>query len=364
MLLLHQYQNAFVINEEETVDGESLDQVLNRYKTAAQANTYQGLYNFAMIHFMRMNTAMGEEENIQVATDWFKRAAQKAPNNPLPLLQLGQCFKHLNQTAQVIEMCKKVIALEPENIVGHDRLAEAYVRSGELDSAISEYKQMIELDPTDCSHRMKLIDLYKLMYDKEENASDHFDRLKKDFERRIKEDANYSWAHFDLGYAYLTLTTSFSLSEEEMSTATFEFKQLMTMEPDNPWSYWGLKRVYNKESIAGKHMYDQAIQVCRQAAQRNPGNPRAYFELGEAYNENYDRPMKSEALGEYRKAVELDPFMIETHFKIASIYRIQNQHDEAIKTYKRVIALDPTSSFAKDARRSLVHIEKSRSEML
>ncbi len=202
------------------------------------------------------------------------------------------------------------------------------------------------------------------MYDKEENAAEHFNRMKKDFERRIKEDANDSWAHFDMGYGWLTLSSSFTLNEDEISTATFEFKQLMTMETDNPWSYWGLKRVYNKESIAGKHMYDQAIQACKQAVKRNPGNPRSYFELGEAYNENYDKPMKSEALGEYRKAIELDPFLIEAHFKVASIYRIQNMHDEAIKTYKRVIALDPTSTFAKDARRSLVHIEKSRSEML
>ena len=111
-------------------------------------------------------------------------------------------------------------------------------------------------------------------------------------------------------------------------------------------------------------MYDDAIKICRQALKKNEGNSRAYFELGEAFNENYDKNMKSEALEEYRSAVRLDPSMIEAHFKIASIYRIVNNYEEAIAMYNRVIALDPTSNFAKDARRSLVHIEKSRAEML
>ncbi len=72
----------------------------------------------------------------------------------------------------------------------------------------------------------------------------------------------------------------------------------------------------------------------------------------------------TEALQEYMKAVYLDPTMVEAHFKIATIHRILNNYDEAIKSYNRVIALDPTSNYAKDARRSLVHIEKSRAEML
>jgi len=118
-------------------------------------------------------------------------------------------------------------------------------------------------------------------------------------------------------------------------------------------------------SLAGqKGKYDEAIKICWEALRRNPHDARAHFELGEAFNENYDKNQKSEALSSYREAIIFDPNMVEAHFKIASIYRILNQFDEAISSYSRVIALDPTSSFAKDARRSLVHIEKSRADML
>jgi len=136
------------------------------------------------------------------------------------------------------------------------------------------------------------------------------------------------------------------------------------MAPDNPWGYWGLKRVYNKMSLAGEGRYEDAIKICREAMRRNPNDARAHFELGEAFNENYDKNQKSEALMSYKDAVFHDPKYIDAHFKMGSIYRILNNFDEAVVSYNKVIALDPSSNLAKDAKRSLVHIEKSRADML
>ena len=42
---------------------------------------------------------------------------------------------------------------------------------------------------------------------------------------------------------------------------------------------------------------------------------------------------------------------------------LKNNQEEAIEYYQKVIELDPTTTFAKDAQRSLVHIEKSRAAM-
>jgi len=79
-------------------------------------------------------------------------------------------------------------------------------------------------------------------------------------------------------------------------------------------------------------------------------------------NENYDVNMKSEAMSEYKKAIQLDPNFVEAHFRLASILRVKNMFDKAIEEYNKVIELDPTSPLAKDAKRSLIHIERSRGE--
>jgi len=142
----------------------------------------------------------------------------------------------------------------------------------------------------------------------------------------------------------------------------YYFKQANSSDPNNLWPYWGLKIVYNKQSISGKHMYDEAIAICRKALKVDENNPRAHFELGEAYNENYDQNMKNEALNEYRRSIQLSPEFVEAHFRLASIYRVKNMFDKAVEEYNKVIELDPTSILAKDAKRSLVHIERSRGE--
>ena len=253
---------------------------------------------------------------------------------------------------------------EPDNLIAHERMVDVAVKSGNYPGAVDWLRKLIELNPDEGSYRMRLIDTYKAMYDKDERVEDRYREIREEFEERVRDNSKDPMTHFDLGYAYLALTSSFTLLEEDIGSASFEFKQLLSMDKDNPWGYWGLKRVYNKESIAGKHMYDEAIQVCKQAMEKNPMSARACFELGEAYNENYDRNLKSDALTEYQKAVYLDSTMVEAHFKIATIHRILNNYDEAIKSYNRVITLDPASNYAKDARRSLVHIEKSRTEML
>ena len=73
--------------------------------------------------------------------------------------------------------------------------------------------------------------------------------------------------------------------------------------------------------------------------------------------------MKNEAMIEYKKATQLDPNYVDAHFRLASIYRVKNMYDKAVEEYNKVIELDPTSPLAKDAKRSLVHIERSRGEV-
>ena len=109
-------------------------------------------------------------------------------------------------------------------------------------------------------------------------------------------------------------------------------------------------------------MYEEAITMCRTALKRDESNARAHFELGEAYNENYDVNMKNEAMQEYKKAIQLNPNYIEAHFRLASIYRVKNMFDRASEEYNKVIELDPTGPLAKDAQRSIIHIERSKGD--
>ena len=211
--------------------------------------------------------------------------------------------------------------------------------------------------------RMHLIDLFKEAAEGLDSKDDTFDEYKKEFQQSVKNNQQDSMAHFDLAYAALTLTSGFALSEDESSLAISEFKQSIALAPNNPWGYWGLKRVYTKESVSGNAKYQEAIDICKIAMHKTKQSAQAFCELANALNEDYETNRKAEALENYKKALKLDPASIEIYFKIASIYRIRNQQKDAIQSYKRVIEQDPTTKYAKDAKRSILHIEKSSTDV-
>ena len=210
---------------------------------------------------------------------------------------------------------------------------------------------------------MKIIDLYKEMHGKAENRAAQFAAILKEYQTKAETNPKDTMANFSIGYAYITLSSGFTPTEEEQQKAVYSFKLANSCDPNNLWPYWGLKIVYNKQSISGKHMYDEAIAICKKALKVDENNPRAHFELAEAYNENYDVNMKNDAMQEYRKAIQLDPEYVDAHFRLASIYRVKNMYDRASEEYNKAIELDPTGPRAKEAKRSLVHIERSRGEM-
>jgi tetratricopeptide (TPR) repeat protein len=279
------------------------------------------------------------------------------------MIELAKVYYRRNMIEEVESIYKQILEKEPESIYIHTKLSELFLSQNRYDEAISEIRQLLELDPTNGDYHMKLIDIYKEMHSKSEDKDKKLQGVLKEYLQKAESNPKDPMANFSLGYAYITLGTGFTPTEEEQQKAVYYFKLANSCDPNLLWPYWGLKIVYSKQSISGKRMYDEAIAICKRALKVEENNARAHFELGEAYNENYDVNMKSDAMAEYRKAIQLDPNYIQAHFKLASIYRVKNMYDRATEEYNKVIELDPTGPLANDAKRSLVHIERSKGEV-
>lgn len=215
---------------------------------------------------------------------------------------------------------------------------------------------LIRSEPARLQWRMLKIDLDKARYDKESDPDHHYDRIKAGL--RADAEANFADAMgwFELGYSFLNLTSSFALDEEELIIAEAAFARAREANSYCLAGYLGMQLAFNKRSIAGEHRYAEAIQVCRAAVDRLPDDPEAWFHLGEALNENYDVNMKPDALAAYCRAIELGADYTAAHFKTASLERIMGNLGAAVAGYRRVLAIDDQSTWAKDARRSLDYI--------
>lgn len=87
--------------------------------------------------------------------------------------------------------------------------------------------------------------------------------------------------------------------------------------------------------------YDDAITFSKRAAERDPGNVRAYFLLGMGYQA---KGMVDEAISAYNKSLAIDPNNILTLCSLGDAYLTKGMIDEAITVSKKTIQLDPENS--------------------
>jgi tetratricopeptide (TPR) repeat protein len=340
------------------------DAIVERYRKLLQDDPENPARYYLLGHFL---TIMPERafKNIpnpkEEAVKLLETAKEKNPDNVDIRKELALCYAQLGRIDDVIKEYTELIEIAPDDVEIYHKLGDIYFVNQDWEKAIATYKKIVDFSPEDGLARRKIIDSYYKMYEKDENrASKYFAVLSEYKNKALEENPSDAMAHYELGYAYVKLSSSFILTSEEKNNSILEFKQAISIDPDNLWPYWGLKMVYNKESIDGEHMHNEAISICKEALAKDPKNPRAHFELAEAYNDNYEKDMRREAISEYKKAIELDPNFVEAHYKLASIYRVKGMYDEAIEEYNIVIELDPIGLYKKDAKRSLIHIEKSR----
>jgi len=309
-----------------------------------------------------LDQTIDEESAITESIACFEKVLELDPGNVFAMTELAKVYHRRNMLSEVESIYKKILETDPESVYVHRKLADLFHAQGRYDEALSELRQLIELDPNNGECHMKIIDISKEMLGKAQDRDRQLQAMLKDYQAKAEANPKDPMANFGLGYAFITLGSGFTPTEEEQQKAVYYFKLANSCDPNNLWPYWGLKIVYSKQSISGKRMYDEAIAICRKALKVDENNARAHYELGESFNENYDVNMKNEAMAEYRKAIQLDPNYIEAHFRLASIYRVKNMYDRASEEYNKVIELDPTGLLANDAKRSLVHIERSKGE--
>lgn len=240
------------------------------------------------------------------------------------------------------------------------REMRAALKIGDYFLAETALTQVARAEPAEFEWRRMLIDLFHKRTDPFADAEERYSRRLDEYLTAAERHAVNGMAYAEHSYAAITLTTSFSISEDDLNVGVASARKSIELAPDNRAGYHCLRRCFDKMSIAGKHTYNEAIHVATRGVECVPHDARAWFDLGEAYNNNYDRNCKAEALEAYMSAVSIDPELVEALFKIASIHRILNQLDAAVEWYDKVIAVEGDGNFAKDARRSLVHIEKSR----
>ena len=304
----------------------------------------------------------------------------QTPRAELQGAQLSAAKEHLEQGRpdQTIRECKAVLANDPRSAPAHMLLGLAYLAKAStamIADAKAELQQALDLDPELLWARFYLARLY---FDQglTEKARDQLERGLKQSpglphflsllgevrrelgdpgasvelnRKAIEAGVTMAPAHYFLALAYLDLKqeqaaiaefekaihsayvtpetynalASLYIKKQQFAKAEDLCRKAIAMDGSRPDAYLNLARIYNAQNAS-----DKALEVLRAALPENKEFPAtAYYqglqadiavERGAAYTA---KKMYAPAIGEYVRALDLDPRRAVIHRRLAELYR-------------------------------------------
>lgn len=230
-------------------------------------------------------------------------------------LKLGELYRADGLHVKAIAVYKKVVKLDPKNVlaslacadlyaeqglIGEAKLqytvaAEHYLREGQVRKALELYQRIAELDPGNVTILSKLAELYA----KEGMMEEAVSQLHKAAETALK-------------------------ARKETEAKRF-FKRMAELDPTSFKAHYGLARL-----LAQMEAYDEAVEALRLAERADPTSPLAPAFLGEILRL---RGELSEAEAALRRALQLNPRGVEARLELGRIYLEQGRVEEAFEMY-------------------------------
>ncbi|MBI4590100.1 MAG: tetratricopeptide repeat protein [Candidatus Rokubacteria bacterium] len=180
--------------------------------------------------------------------------------------------------------------------------------------------------------------------------------------KAVELDATFVAAQYSLGLAHLSLGNRWK--------AAAQFRASTQLDPTFPEPYKALgdlflaapRRLFDQaveayqkalelrpfyadayvglgDARAAKSDVDGAISSYQKALLYNPGNPKVHMSLGKIYFA--EKGLYYEAVGSYKKAIELDPQFLEARMGLGEVYEDKGLYEDAIREYRKVVELEP-----------------------
>lgn len=238
------------------------------------------------------------------------------PDNPVILNNLGNALFYLNRLEGAENAYKKVLFLDPSYPNSYRNLAQLYQFQGNIDEAITAYRDYLDREREDGEAHYNLGLLY-LSKDMNVEATSEFEaaamyidpddaqtatnlgvgyffqgEVEKAvdlFERALDYDILYIPAHYHLGVAYLSLG--------RVEEAIEELEMVVETEPEYPQAAENLGVAYN---TAGRP--EKAIPILESLLQKETDNPSTLLNLGFSF---MDYGLREKANDCFQKVVSL-----------------------------------------------------------
>ena len=297
---------------------------------------------------------------------------------------LGYAYVEQGHSDQAIPHLERAIAIAPNLKRAHYNLARAYRESGNLEAATHAITETLRLD----SNYQRAHELANLIKQAHYNRGitylndERYSEAITVFQNAITLDPDFTTAHYNLGLTYLKMET--------YSRAVDALQKTITLDRSYKAAHHALALAYLGQQDLGKARdaardalkLDVNYQPARalleaidpsftpsetqpatppepeQPAKQQPATkPRqeTHYELGTAYR---DSKMSTEAIAEFRKAIDMDPDFAAAYISLGEVYLETGRLDDAETAANAALRIDANSE---PARQLLDDIKQVRS---
>jgi predicted O-linked N-acetylglucosamine transferase (SPINDLY family) len=215
------------------------------------------------------------------------------------------------------EICRRILAVEPNHADALHLLGMIALRSGELAVAIDFVDRAVAFQPANADFQHNLGVALAL--------AGKIAEAVEAFQRALTLVADYPGAHTNLGHALAML--------QRFDEAFTCFRHAVQLREDDASAHFGLGG-----ALAGQGNLQEAVASYRRALELKPDYAEAYHNLG---NTLRDLGRLDEALACHQRAVHLAPRLPEAHFNLGNVLADQGKRDEAAASYRRALELKP-----------------------
>jgi tetratricopeptide (TPR) repeat protein len=259
-----------------------------------------------------------ESEDYESTAYECEKALGDFPGNPEILTLLGNALQEGGEIEGAISRYREALCLQPENAYLHCSLGLAYLDVPRLDEAIDEFRRAAELLPAVAEFHYNLGVAYEKKGELESAAAELL--------RAISLNKDCHQAYTNLGSVHLKK----GMIEEGIAAS----RKALEIDPDDVFAWSNLGWAYTM-----KGLFEEAVSNCEKAIVLDPLLPEPHNFLGVSMAK---AGRLDEAEKEYLKAVALKPDYGEAHFNLGSLYLERNLDAEAMFHFRKVLEIDPT----------------------
>ncbi len=212
-----------------------------------------------------------------------------------PTLDEAQSKMDAGEFTAAADMLEQIVAQDQENAEAYFLLGLSYFNLANYEKAQGAFEQTLKLDPERAAavHH----NLGALAY-----QTGDMNTAIEEFKSALDADPNDSDTHYQLGATYLVLALPTEIQppdEEKLQQAQAEFEASLALTPGKPEALVGIGNIYLLQN-----RLPEAIETLEQVVEDNPQMREALFALGRTYATAGDVPQAQATL---QRFLDTDP---------------------------------------------------------